>query len=189
MRNWNLQPLHQNVCTSLVLSLPMRNWNNIETTPCLGNGLVLSLPMRNWNPAILLYIKLFYSGFWAYLWGIETINLLNFFTFLKSFEPTYEELKLVPACLSFFPFYRRFEPTYEELKRGFLYLTFGKFRCFEPTYEELKLGKRIVFKTNNGGFEPTYEELKLKIVKLVGFIRPKFWAYLWGIETFISTLL
>ena len=57
-----------------------------------------------------------------------------------SFEPTYEELKLVKGEYPDNPV-RRFEPTYEELKLEYGDVSFKIEVRFEPTYEELKQRK------------------------------------------------
>ncbi len=78
--------------SSLVLSLPMRNWNKAPNIPLLPWYLVLSLPMRNWNrPAAGKWRQ--GLGFWAYLWGIETLlpapslaNIALFWAYLWGIE-------------------------------------------------------------------------------------------------------
>jgi len=111
-------------------------------------NLVLSLPMRNWNR----------GG------RTKAISLL------RSFKPTYEELKPEHTQLRQYLLSRvlslpmrnwnvfadrigsledaSFKPTYEELK---LFWKINKiiFRnCFKPTYEELKLVNIIIFNSN-----------------------------------------
>jgi len=55
---------------------------------------------------------------------------------------------------------------------------------FEPTYEELKLSTINYYLNSGNGFEPTYEELKQEKNLFIFSRRDKFWAYLWGIETY-----
>ena len=121
-----------------VLSLPMRNWNVAKAFRATSPSNVLSLPMRNWNP----------------LYWMGRILLI------RSFEPTYEELKLgyflyfFPSHhlfwaylwgieTSFWPFYRWPKlfvlslPMRNWNFQFFVYL-YSPLSCFEPTYEELK---------------------------------------------------
>jgi len=78
----------------VVESLPMRNWNYFFLSSPWNPNKVESLPMRNWNsymsPLLALYPK-------------------------NSWEPTYEELKLLNS-FSLGSKVHRWEPTYEELK-------------------------------------------------------------------------
>ena len=127
--------------------------------------------------------------------------------FPLSFEPTYEELKQVPPT-RLHSWATGFEPTYEELKQYFLRLYTFAFQPFwaylwgietyssspsghqlltrfEPTYEELKRGLFLGTRTNQIRFEPTYEELKPFSTVSCFFNRTAFWAYLWGIETYL----
>ena len=55
------------------------------------------------------------APFSAYLWGIETFKNHIYSHHLYSFQPTYEELKLLFMVLSY-PILKSFQPTYEELK-------------------------------------------------------------------------
>ena len=146
----------------IVLSLPMRNWNYAQITLnwrsrfcfeptyeelklfmkkyCGGEKcFVLSLPMRNWNQ-ILQYLHERFAGFWAYLWGIETVAPLVSRLFQEKVlslpmrnwnsELYYYHRHL---SLAFWAYLWGIETRVSWRVKGDYYSS------FEPTYEELKL--------------------------------------------------
>ena len=161
MRNWNVEYESKGVLKDVVLSLPMRNWNNFSSTIVFFRLPVLSLPMRNWNAFCDI-----------------SVRPKSF-----SFEPTYEELKLIQehAVILCLQLVLSLPMRNWNISSGicssicFLVLSLPmrnwnrtiKSRwwpskiCFEPTYEELKLRSNPLICERWPSFEPTYEELKL----------------------------
>ena len=115
MRNWNSARRFLLETAFRIASLPMRNWNGTILGRPVIECPIASLPMRNWNISISLY------------WFCSVFHC----------QPTYEELKLCPAC-NRYDRVSHCQPTYEELK---LFVDSNEvkqiFNC-QPTYEELK---------------------------------------------------
>ena len=140
--------------------------------------------MRNWN----------------------TSQQLSTSRIIKSFEPTYEELKLAYVESNNNQF-AGFEPTYEELKpqpfsepqieQNQFWAYLWGIETSPKTYVFIKLLpfwaylwgiETLVSHTKRlkqMGFEPTYEELKLYQTGSDKQKQILFWAYLWGIETLL----
>ena len=76
MRNWNQIAGSNPLLTERVCSLPMRNWNELRLGKSFSMAVVCSLPMRNWNSKFGNNRSQFIK-FVAYLWGIETLNLVT----------------------------------------------------------------------------------------------------------------
>ena len=142
--------------------------------------------MRNWNP-ISAIVPEGFLRLRAYLWGIETQWNDSSSGSILGCEPTYEELK---------PWTFKLQANYVLLvaslpMRNWNYGCSGeapKHSCgCEPTYEELKLETRYRNLENNGSCEPTYEELKQENEYSTRLPSKLLRAYLWGIETRISS--
>ena len=123
--------------------------------------------------------------FWAYLWGIET-GLLQDIRFaldfvlslpMRNWNELFVHIKMVGTSVLSLPM-RNWNGQIQRILQRLL-------QSFEPTYEELKLSLPSLKAIRYVGFEPTYEELKLVFFCTVFTFRFSFWAYLWGIETFI----
>ena len=170
-----------------VFSLPMRNWNIFYQRYSVAlQRQVFSLPMRNWNRYFWAILRQ-QIRFSAYLWGIETMKVARWQTWLKPFSAYLwgietKMLRVIRKKLD------GFQPTYEELKPVLPLLCFKLCPRFQPTYEELKLGGQQDRQPEAKCFQPTYEELKhfyrYKADTEVG----QFSAYLWGIETEIARM-
>ena len=112
-------------------------------------------------------------------------NLQKFllYSFLTSFQTTYEELKLKDPAIDKLSMLC-FQTTYEELKLQAQCKYTNTQTCFQTTYEELKLSiflpdSMLIFR-----FQTTYEELKhLRRNKQGEGTKRKLPDYLWGIET------
>ena len=160
MRNWNDKIISVFPVSPLVTSLPMRNWN-CETVALRDLfPAVTSLPMRNWNYARRIFICPA-IGLPAYLWGIETILVLFFFT-----EPP-----MLPAYLW------GIETVPSELHLLWLLrVTSLPMRNWNP----VRVNTRAI---SAPSYQPTYEELKLSYVRSEVIPVRRLPAYLWGIET------
>ena len=185
-----LKPHHSNFsCQPISFSAYLRG---IETSKYFLHPLFQDICFQPTYEELKLKLEkmayLYFKGFSAYLRGIETrpcciilCDLELFSAYLRgietrfifsslcykfiSFQPTYEELKLI---------YRRnrqiktigFQPTYEELKPPNFSFPISAHFCFQPTYEELKLDIPVGHFLPSPGFQPTYEELKPVLLKI-----------------------
>ena len=106
-------------------------------------------PYRSWNTfwAYLWGIEtmqkhkevsFFQYEFWAYLWGIETIYVLLVLAWHLCFEPTYEELKLKKYFRSDRGNGRVLSLPMRNWNWQRGHISTGEAIGFEPTYEELK---------------------------------------------------
>ena len=123
--------------------------------------------MRNWNIISVSSPLGTKQWFWAYLWGIETWTR----TVWWGWEVGVLSLPM-----------RNWNMT--------------KFSIYNSPKKVLSLPMRNWNSSTdrrpsaaNNRFEPTYEELKLALVCQHRGFRGEFWAYLWGIETYLHQLI
>ncbi len=77
-----------------------------------------------------------------------------------------------------------FQRTYEELKLGFLSIEFGQGSLvFSVPMRNWNIAVEGWLQVRQYGFQRTYEELKQPSSQNTTFLKFKFSAYLWGIET------
>ena len=190
----------------MVLNVPMRNWNlKSGSQKVLRNIRVLNVPMRNWNPAewsawagIRFCFERTYEELKPGVVAAAKEGKL-------SFERTYEELKLVREGKGM-NLLECFERTYEELKPNVRNENWSAHGAFWTYLWGIETWRRAWISGIDICFERTYEELKLKpvwvhLTRISGVLnvpmrnwnswqvhqsrefRPRFWTYLWGIET------
>ncbi len=163
MRNWNCSWAMDQAEIITVLSLPMRNWNATNANPVqkVFVVLVLSLPMRNWNPVNA-----------SHRWHMNSVLSLPMRNWnMCKFDCIWLGEVMFWAYLWGIETQLNRQPTPEMLS-----LPMRNWNL--P--EKYKKTPRLL-----SGFEPTYEELKLVSLLSALDFGFSFWAYLWGIETFL----
>ena len=169
----------------IVLSLPMRNWNMEKPKKCTFKFVCFEPTYEELKQTKYRGINVHLFSFWAYLWGIETLdgkkmatiseevlslpmrnwntNLLkvSFLQYTVGFEPTYEELKHIND-----KYIMRLEDEFwaylwgieTETRLQLLVLFLSVLSL--PMRNWNTLLRNCFFYIFSPSFEPTYEELK-----------------------------